>query len=242
MKQRNLLLMLTLMVSFLTAKPVMAQVNWQVKAGVGMSKLQGLSVMDTRLSYKIGVTADWSLSKHWAVQPTLYFTEKGTSFEGAYALEQTISVDLDNSLKYFELPVLAAYKLDIAKDLGVTLKAGPYVAYGIVGKAHVEASDFDFHRTFVGELFTDKSEYDGITYVSTKSGQAYQVASSSYKHLDAGAVFGVDITYKHFLLGFEYTWGLLPVTDEFLHVGKSASPAKSELKNMAGHITVGYCF
>lgn len=238
MNSRKLFLMWMAFIGMMTIGTAQAQVALQVRAGVGMSKLQGLSLMENRLSYKVGLAVDIPVSGPWAVQPALYFVQKGTNFKGNYGNEQIVPVTLDNRLSYFELPVYAAFKIDLGSESQVALKAGPYVAWGIVGKAHVSSDDMDFHRTFVGELFTDGCTYDGLTLLSTKSGAVYKAGSKAYKNLDAGVAFGADFKYQHFLVGVDCSWGLLPACEGvFDNVA-----LEGDLKNLAVHLTLGYQF
>ena len=238
MKRNVFCYMLTMLVGLMLATASQAQVALQVRAGVGMSKLQGLSLMENRLSYKVGLAVDIPVARQWAVQPALYFVQKGSNFKGDYGNEQIVPVTLDNRLSYFELPVYAAFKINLGQDSQVALKAGPYVAWGIVGKAHVSSDDMDFHRTFVGELFTDGCTYDNITLLRTKSGTTYKAGADAYKNLDAGVAFGADFKYQHYLIGADCSWGLLPACDGLF----DNVALEGDLKNFSVHLTLGYQF
>lgn len=238
MNSRKLFFMWMAFIGMMTISTAQAQVSLQVRAGAGISKLQGLSLMENRLSYKLGLTVDIPVSGHWAVQPALYYVQKGSNFKGEYGREMIVPVTLDNRLSYFELPVYGAFKMDLSDEMQLTFKAGPYVAWGVVGKAHVSADDMDFHRTFVGELFTDGCDYDGLTMLNTKSGTTYVAGSKAYKNLDAGVVFGADFRYQHYLVGVDCSWGLLPVTDGLFN----NVALKGDLTNLAIHLTLGYQF
>lgn len=238
MNSRKLFFMWMAFIGMMTISTAQAQVSLQVRAGAGISKLQGLSLMENRLSYKLGLTVDIPVSGHWAVQPALYYVQKGSNFKGEYGREMIVLVTLDNRLSYFELPVYGAFKLDLSDEMQLTFKAGPYVAWGVVGKAHVSADDMDFHRTFVGELFTDGCDYDGLTMLNTKSGTTYVAGSKAYKNLDAGVAFGADFRYQHYLVGVDCSWGLLPVTDGLFN----NVALKGDLTNLAIHLTLGYQF
>ena len=238
MNSRKLFFMWMAFIGMMMINTAHAQVALQVRAGAGISKLQGLSLMESRLSYKAGLAVDIPVSGHWAVQPALYFVQKGSNFSGYYGSEQIVPVTLDNRLSYFELPVYGAFKMDLSDEMQLNIKAGPYVAWGVVGKAHVSADDMDFHRTFVGELFTDGCDFDGLTTLNTKSGTTYVAGSKAYKNLDAGVGFGVDFRYQHFLVGVDGSWGLLPVTDGLFN----NVALKGDLTNLAFHLTLGYQF
>jgi len=238
MKLRRFFYTLALLLTFTVAASAQEPISLQARAGVGVSKLQGLSLMDFTLSYKLGLLVDVPFSEQWALQPALYFVQKGASFPGYYGRDQLVPVTLNNHLSYFELPVYAAFKIALGDASELTLKAGPYAALGIVGKAHVSADDMDFHRTFVGELFTDGCDYDGITVLSTQSGTTYRAGSDKYKKFDAGIAFGADFRYRHYVVGVDCSWGLLPVADGiFENVSLTG-----DLKNLSAHLTLGYQF
>ena len=238
MNSRRRFFMWMAFICMMTISTVQAQVSLQARAGVGLSKLQGLSLMENGFSYKVGLAVDIPVAKQWAVQPTLYFVQKGSDFSGYYGREQVVPVSLDNRLSYFELPIYGAFKMDLGEEMQLTFKAGPYVAWGVVGKAHVSADDMDFHRTFVGELFTDGCDYDGLTVLSTKSGTTYEAGTKAYEKLDAGVAFGVDFRYQHYLVGVDCSWGLLPVTDGLFN----NVALKGDLTNLSAHLTLGYQF
>lgn len=238
MNNRKLFFMWMAFISMMTISTAHAQVALQVRAGAGISKLQGLSIMENRLSYKVGLAVDIPVSGPWAVQPALFFVQKGSNFKGEYGNEQIVPVTLDNRLSYFELPVYAAFKINMGQNSQVALKAGPYVAWGVVGKAHVSSDGMDFHRTFVGELFTDGCTYDNITLLKTKSGNAYKAGSKAYKNLDAGVAFGADFKYQHYLIGVDCSWGLLPACDGLF----DNVALEGDLKNFSVHLTLGYQF
>lgn len=238
MNSRKLFFMWLAFIGMMTISTVQAQVSLQARAGVGLSKFQGLSLMENSFSYKVGMSVDIPVAKQWAVQPTLYFVQKGSNFSGYYGSEQIVPVTLDNRLSYFELPVYGAFKMNLSDEMQLTFKAGPYVAWGVVGKAHVSSDDMDFHRTFVGELFTDGCDFDGLTTLNTKSGTTYVAGSKAYKNLDAGVAFGVDFRYQHFLVGMDCSWGLLPVTDGLFN----NVALKGDLTNLAFYLTLGYQF
>jgi len=224
--------------SVMFTTPAQAQVSVQARAGVGMSKLQGLSFMENSLSYKVGLGLDIPYLLYWSLQPTLYFVQKGANFKGVYGSGGKEPVTLNCRLNYFELPVYFAFKQELREDMEVSLKAGPYVALGIVGKAYVSADNQDFHRTYVGELFTDGTDFDDITWLTIKSGDTFKAKADAFKKFDAGVAFGADFRYQHYLIGLDCSWGILPASDGIL---KDVS-SKYNLRNISAHLTLGYQF
>lgn len=124
-----------------------AQIEWNVKAGVGMSNLASMDKMTSIFSYKAGVGMDIPLHKHWAIQPALYYSPKGAKFEAYYGGEQIYEGEFKYRLHYLELPILTAYKIKVEQNAILILKAGPYLATGLSAKCSVKTPIYnDFHK------------------------------------------------------------------------------------------------
>lgn len=206
-----------------------AQVSWNVKAGVGSSDFKGSPLMNTRFSYKAGVGMDIPLSAKWAMQPTLYFTSKGSRADIYYGSEQITEVEVTHRLYYLELPLFAAYKMNLAPSTTLAVKAGPYVACGLNGKASISNTDFDNKGyKFPGNLFKDGTDYNQMGILDNKP-----IKTDAYKRLDAGIAVGVELNVHHFLLGAEGTWGLTSFGKDF---------EGENLRHATGYLTIGYQF
>lgn len=239
MKQKKLLTAMLLTLGLLLTSSARSQVGWQVRGGVGWSRLSGLSLMENRLSFRLGVASVIPVYKQFALEPGLFFVQKGSDFSGSYGGEQMVPVNLDNRLNYLEIPVLAAYRIALGKAGELTVKAGPYAAIGLTGRAHVSSDDLDFHRTFPGDLFGDGCTYDGATALRSKAGYSYMAGSAPYDRFDAGLILGLDYRYRHFILGAEASWGMVPVSRRLFDV---EVPYVMKLRNSAAHLSVGYQF
>lgn len=110
--------------------------------------------------------------------PSLEFAFKGTKSEISidyYDVEENLSP------LYIQVPVLGAYRFNLSDDWNLTLKAGPYFAYGISGNYKNSYYDSDF------DIFSD--------------GDA--------KRFDGGIDIGVDFEYHRFVFGLEYEKGFV---------------------------------
>lgn len=147
--------------------------KWTVKAGVGMSSVVG-SDADTKsvVSYKVGVSYDLGLSENFSVIPGLEFANKGFKSD---------VVDGNISMSYLQIPIHAAYKFPVSDNLKLTVKAGPYVAYGLFG------SDIEWY----GGGKTNVFDSDG-----------------GFNRFDAGVNAGVSVDFDSFTVGVEYSRGL----------------------------------
>ncbi|HPH62614.1 MAG TPA: porin family protein [Paludibacteraceae bacterium] len=102
-----------------------------VRAGGGFATLTGdASGLSSVFNFHVGAVGDYAFSESFYLEPGLYFTKKGTSYdlEGYFSSE---SIDVD--LYYLQLPVLASYRFNFTDKFGLNLQAGPYAAFGLFG-------------------------------------------------------------------------------------------------------------
>lgn len=169
---------------------VSAQITWNVKAGGGLSICTGGSDeldMKGKFVGKIGVGIEKPLSTNFSLMPSLELAFKGTkcSAEGYYYDyydENYYQYSLDETLSplYIQIPVLGAYRFNLNQDWNLTVKAGPYVAYGISGNySNSEGDDYG--------LFSDLDA----------------------NRFDVGVDIGVDFEYRRFVFGLEFERGFI---------------------------------
>lgn len=142
--------------------------------GAGMSKIVG-SDAKTKMSfsYKVGITYDLAVSENFYVIPGLELINKGCKSD---------YIDGTVNMFYAQVPILAAYKFEIADNIKLAIKAGPYAAVGLFG------SDLEFD-----------------------SGQKVNVFASNggYKRFDAGIKGGIAVEVNQFVIGAEYSRGFI---------------------------------
>lgn len=103
-----------------------------VKAGVNLSNMTGdINNTDAKVGFNVGVTMDYALSPDVYLLTGLELTTKGFKYTSSLG-----KVTLNPM--YLQLPVHVGYKLAVAEGTKVVFHAGPYVAYGIAGKATVK--------------------------------------------------------------------------------------------------------
>lgn len=193
----------------MSAVAVNAQITWNVKAGVGMSKLTGASG-EMKFGWKIGVGVEKPLSENWLIMPTLEFKQKGS--------ESPLSNDVDwkkvtISSNYIQLPILVAYRIRLTDEVNMTLKAGPYFAYGVSGEIKYELVE---GGSEICDLFDSEWEDENAN------------------RFDAGVVFGADFEYHRYVCGIECEYGLTNVFDY-----EEVYPTN---RNMSIYVTIGYKF
>lgn len=127
---------------------IMKRLSWFVKAGIGFDFMTGAyaDVLE-RASYSFGGGLDYKLSKHWALQPALYFTHRDMQGELDFDFYDNgryyYSYDTRYSVNSIELPLLFALRYRIGRSLGIAITMGPYISCGISGTA---SGTFENHQ------------------------------------------------------------------------------------------------
>lgn len=184
---------------------ILSEVRWDVKFGMNFSNQTKLNDSKALVGFTMGVGADYAFTENWAFQPGLMLTTKGYKYK-EYGYKETFRP------LYLDIPLLGAYKFDIARDIKFVVNLGPYLAIGLGGK--------------------DKEHWDG--------GDDYKIFTSSgwdCKRFDLGLQWGVGIEWReHYLANFTAQHGFITPYD----FGSGYSGDKP--RNMSFAIGVGYRF
>lgn len=155
-----------------------AQLTWNAKLGAGFASCAGDINDDGNVKLhfvgKAGVGIEYPLSDNLSLMPSLEFAVKGTKYD-----EKKFSYNRVFDLYYAQIPVMAAYRLNLNDDWNLTLKAGPYFAYGITGSFEWEEDDYSVS----GDLFDHMNRFD------------------------AGIDVGIDFERHRFVFGLEFERG-----------------------------------
>lgn len=112
---------------------VSAQITWNAKAGIGSATCYGdAEGLKSHFVGKIGVGIEKPLTADWSLMPSLEFAAKGTKEEykdnyGYYSFEI--------NLYYLQIPIMAAYRINLSEQWNTTLKVGPYFGYQIANNS-----------------------------------------------------------------------------------------------------------
>lgn len=158
-----------------------AQITWNAKGGLGLAKCTGDLETKGKFVAKAGVGIEKAFSPNWSLMPSLEIAWKGFEYEEEYG-----DYSETGDMFYIQLPVLAAYRMNLNDSWNLVLKAGPYIACGLFG---------DFSASGGGE-----SETIDIFDVAER--------------LDIGLDFGVDFEHHRYVIGAEYEFGLTSITQE----------------------------
>lgn len=206
-------------VAVLFSATAFSQVTWNVKAGLNMntysdSKKTFGESGKVKVGYNIGVGMDYAFSEMWSLQPSLMVTTKGIRFK-----------EEDNGDKYKEtynpvylqLPVLAAFKVQVAENTKLVINAGPYFALGLGGKVKMTEESGGQKETDKYKLFSKENGAE----------------KALMKRFDVGLNYGVGVEFDKFLVNLMGEYGFAKA---FNDTG-NASP-----KNIGFSINVGYKF
>lgn len=195
------------------------------KAGIGTSHFHGKhSSSDTKIAYKAGVGAEYTLNKTWVLQSALEFVSIGGKDEISHMGNAKI-----NEL-YLQIPLMVAARLHLGKDYHASLSVGPYAAIGVAGKSSGEVYDYSGGSMQGGYRF--KIDTFG-SMVDGKMGN---------NRFDAGVALGLAFEYRRFIIGAETQVGLVKVNEQINQMTGPSEEGGYFPKNFAAFFTLGYRF
>ena len=167
------------------------RVKWNVKVGGGFAFCAGTideGSTKSKMGGKIGVGLEKPLSPNFSLMPSLELAMKGTKWSYDYEFEEEETL----SPLYIQIPILGAYRMSLNNDWNMTIKAGPYFAYGLSGDCKYEYYSSYYPQSDSYDLFSDLDA----------------------KRFDAGIDIGIDFEYHHFVVGMEYERGFISFAPE----------------------------
>lgn len=200
--------------------------SFGIIGGAGMQNLNGKDMLGDKLEndmiigYHVGVNAQIPIAPQFYFQPGLLFSTKGGE-NNTTIIATTITSTY--KLSYIELPLNLVYKAELGGGYFM-LGFGPYVGYGIGGKATVKGgavtleSDIEFkNEVVIGDPLT----------------------TIYFKALDAGAniLFGYELAMGVFAQ-FDAQLGLININPE----DKRFPDSKAVIKNTGFGLSLGYRF
>lgn len=188
-----------------------AQITWNAKAGLGMALCTGDGLgMESKLVGRIGVGLEKPLSSNWSLMPSLEFAMKGAKYEddskGDYSYSENVS------FCYIQVPILAAYRLNLSDSWNMVVKAGPYLAYAVSGNADTSYSGGGYSESESVDIFDD---------------------GMGGKRFDLGLDLAVDFECRRYVFGLEFEKGFTSIIDQ---------EYGDKVVNAAAYVTVGYKF
>lgn len=161
-----------------------AQITWNVKGGVGIANCIGSDAVgsESHIVGKIGAGIEKPLTSNWSLMPSLELAWKGAKYnDDEFDYKDVID------LFYLQIPVVAAYRINVNDHWNITPKTGPYLACALHGQYKYEVNG-SYSESGKENLFS--SEFGG-------------------KRFDFGWDFGIDFEYQRFVFGAEYEIGFI---------------------------------
>lgn len=176
---KNLLRTGMVMLLIFSFSQTQAQVKFGIRGGLNLSsmtfKTMGIALDPSMVAgFHVGVITELGLSGNLKLQPGILYSAKGTKYE-------TGDSEMKMSPQVIEVPLNLSYLLDMG-GVGLSLNAGPYLAFGIGGT--YEDADGSYDLVFGS---TDESDM---------------------KPLDIGLNLGASAYFGKFFVTAQYGIGL----------------------------------
>ncbi|PXV69068.1 outer membrane protein with beta-barrel domain [Dysgonomonas alginatilytica] len=186
----SILTFLSLMV--LAASAQNYPVRFGVKAGANLINMAGdITDTDTKVAVQGGVTFDYAINPAFSLISGVELSTKGAKYQGTtfndYFENAYNDVFVNINLLYLQVPVYAAYKMDVAPGTKFVFQAGPYVAYGLGGKTTIK---------------------DGVEKLEENS-----FSTGLVKNFDFGFGVGAGVEFDHIVTKIGYEFGVINVID-----------------------------
>lgn len=179
-----------------------------------------------RSSYRAGVSIDLPVVDLdfglLSIQPGLYYASKGYKDVLSFGKE---SVDVNHTLGYVEMPILANLSVNLGSSFGVYVNAGPYLAYGV-------NSNVSYKSTIAEKLLNTIS--DKLSPYKDAFKKKDGADKSFLNPFDAGIQVGAGVEYRRIQLGVGTQFGLLNMNNIMKDNNKST--------NSTFFVTLGYRF
>ena len=185
---------------YIQLQPVEQGFSWNVKAGVSLFSYRRPDGLDERTGFSVGAGVEYNFSRHWAIQSGLMITSKGATaeYEGYSPLSSStdpISYKAKISPIYLDIPILAAFKIDISNHVKFAINIGPYLSVGMGGK--YELTNTGGHKN---ESHNPFKSYSSTAEMKDKD--------ALLKRFDIGVQGGIGFEiWKHYLINasFQHT-------------------------------------
>lgn len=177
-----------------------AQVRFHVGGGVGMADMSDVTSSSNILSYRLGGGADIHLGRVFSLRPAVYYTQKGTDFDGFYGAEQMEPAKFSVRSEYLEIPFLAGFDIHLNERSAIVLTVGPHLSCGLNGKTKVKARNSGGWDIDGGNFFDNTCDFGQQAYSSEKR----PVQIPQFNRWDLGLMIGAAYEMRHFRFGLVY--------------------------------------
>lgn len=178
-----------------------------------------------KAGFSMGVVCDINVRNFLTLQPGLFLQRRNHDYTHMISSAQDGSFtcnDGNRSSYYFQIPILASWRVDFTDDFQWQLDFGPYFLYGIDGDD--KYTSFSIIPGLVTENVTRKKDYFG--------------SDGMVKGYDWGFKMGTGlVVLKKYYVGIHYEAGCRNVLKPV-----EGSPQKYSAHNKAWQFSIGYNF
>lgn len=213
-----------------------APVKIGVRAGLNSSNISMKRAVETvqtkewKKGFVVGAVVDIKLTNHIYLQPGFYYDQRNdnytttvtnTSIVDGVQIEGLSHTAAKVGTKWFQIPVLASYRIDLLNVLQIQGDFGPFLAYGLGGKTKSRTLNYDLDLPMPSDVPEISVPNFG------KEGSLFRT--------DWGLKMGVGVLlWHHYYVGAHYMTGF-----------RNLSTIKDVVESSNTHnwqITVGYNF
>lgn len=209
---------LMLLMGFSASAQHVLPVRFTLEGGLNLSNSSwnaGSLDKKARFGFLVGMMVEYGITDAFYVQSGLSYTRKGAKVEG---FREEGNGDRNREITinqmYLQIPIYAAYKIEVVPGTKIVFNAGPYFAQGIAGTSKVPGK-----VTFWNEHYIASGEF------STFGGH------NSLKRFDFGLGGGAGIEFASVVVTLRYELGLTDIGKDDL-----------SYKNRNAALTLGYKF
>jgi len=212
--------------AFLLANSIYAQASFGIRAGVNLQNINGKDATGDKLKndlaprFHVGIQADIPIAPEFYFQPGLLFITKGAKSE-IIIVEQAVTSDLN--ISYIELPLNLLFKPALGNG-HLLLGVGPYLAYGIGGKAKYEGA---------GITGTQDVEFENEVTLGATANTYYMRPFDAGANLFVGYQFAGGLFFQ-----LNTQLGLLKINPDYTNAPNN----DTEYRNTGFGLSVGYGF
>jgi len=130
----------------LIAQNIFAQISIAPEAGINLSNVTikdddgNKDDYSSKVGLRAGAYVNIPVAKGFFIQPGLLYSMKGAQTSQTQSiLGYTATVKASINMSYLEIPLNIGYDYDFGKAGGIFATAGPYLGYGLSGKAKASA-------------------------------------------------------------------------------------------------------
>jgi len=226
MKTKKLLVAGLLLLIGLSAKAQDEGFSIGIRAGLNLQNINGKDLTGDNLELNIvprfhaGVVAEIPIAPEFYFQPGLLYTTKGAKSDNEFL---GIDMSAEYNISYLELPLSFVYKPQLG-DGYFFLGFGPYISYGIGGKAK-----FNIENVSTEDNIVFEKEYESLNPAQWKY----------FKPLDFGGniFFGYELE-NGLSLQLNAQLGLAKINSE----NNAVPDEDAEFRNTGFGLSLGYNF